>query len=246
MIRRLAGHAGSVRMLRPGVDVPDAPPLAARGRYQRENLALALVACELLLGDAFDRPRALAAAAHVVVPGRLQAIGTDPLVLVDGAHNPHGARALAAELPAAIGSRRPLVGVIAILADKDVDGVLDVLAPSLQAARRDAVGVDRGRCRPPIWRRGSSRAACPRRPSCRRRRRSRGRASRPGRRAPSSSAGRCRCSRSWRRCWSGPRRRASMARKAGGLGVVAFALAIILTVVLLSYAVGYLIGRILL
>jgi dihydrofolate synthase/folylpolyglutamate synthase len=134
VIRRLAGHAGSIRMLRPGVDVPDAPPLAARGRYQRENLALALVACELLLGDAFDRPRALAAAARVVVPGRLQVIGADPLVLVDGAHNPHGARALAAELPAAIGSRRPLVGVIAILADKDVDGVLDALAPQLQAA----------------------------------------------------------------------------------------------------------------
>jgi dihydrofolate synthase/folylpolyglutamate synthase len=134
IIRRLAGHAGSVRLLRPGADVPDAPPLAARGRYQRENLALALVACELLLGDAFDRPRALAAAARVVVPGRLQAIGADPLVLVDGAHNPHGAAALAAELPAAIGSRRPLVGVIAILADKDVDGVLDALAPRLQAA----------------------------------------------------------------------------------------------------------------
>jgi hypothetical protein len=37
-----------------------------------------------------------------------------------------------------------------------------------------------------------------------------------------------------------------MARKAGGLGVVAFAVAIILAVVLLSYAAGYLIGRILL
>ena len=37
-----------------------------------------------------------------------------------------------------------------------------------------------------------------------------------------------------------------MARKAGGLGVVAFAIAIILAVVLLSYAAGYLIGRILL
>jgi hypothetical protein len=37
-----------------------------------------------------------------------------------------------------------------------------------------------------------------------------------------------------------------MARKAGGLGVVAFAVAIIVTVVLVSYAAGYLIGRILL
>ena len=134
VIRSLSGHAGSVHMLRPGSDVADAPPLAARGRFQRENLALALVACELLLGDRFDRPRAIGAAARVVVPGRLQTIGAAPLVLVDGAHNPHGARALAAELPAAVGDRTPLVGVIAILADKDVDGVLDALAPCLQAA----------------------------------------------------------------------------------------------------------------
>jgi dihydrofolate synthase/folylpolyglutamate synthase len=133
VIRSLTGHAGSVRMLRPGTDVPDAPPLAARGRFQRENLALALVACERLLGDRFDRSRAIAAAARVVVPGRLQAIGTDPLVLVDGAHNPHGARALVAELGDAIGDRSPLVGVIAILADKDVDGVLDELVPRMQA-----------------------------------------------------------------------------------------------------------------
>src|SRR6478672_2455090 len=91
VIRHLAAAAGSVTLLPPGADVPDAPPLAAPGRYQRENLALALTACERLLGDAFDRPRALAAAARVVVPGRLQQIGTEPLVLVDGAHNPHGA-----------------------------------------------------------------------------------------------------------------------------------------------------------
>ena len=134
VIRHLAGHAGSIRMLRPGIDVDDAPPLVARGRYQRENLALALAACERLLGAAFDRPRAIAAAARVLVPGRLQAIATDPLVLVDGAHNPHGARALAAELGDAVGDLRPLVGVIAILADKDVDGVLEALAPQLQAA----------------------------------------------------------------------------------------------------------------
>ena len=233
-------------MLRPGVDVPDAPPLAARGRYQRENLALALVACELLLGASFDRPRALAAAAR---RGRARAgsrrSAADPLVLVDGAHNPHGARALAAELPAAVGDRRPLVGVIAILADKDVDGVLDALAPRCRPRSRPQSASPRALPAADLAARIAARGV-PRRPSCRRRRPSRGPASRPGRRAPSSSAGRCRCSRSWLRCWSRPRRRASMARKAGGLGVVAFALAIILTVVLLSYAVGYLIGRILL
>ena len=70
----------------------------------------------------------------MVVPGRLQAIGTNPLVLMDGAHNPHGAAALVAELTDAVGGRAPLVGVLAILADKDVDGVLAVLAPRLDAA----------------------------------------------------------------------------------------------------------------
>jgi dihydrofolate synthase/folylpolyglutamate synthase len=134
VIRRLAAQAGSLTLLPPGVDVPDAPPLAAHGRYQRENLALALVACELLLGEGFERSRALAAAARVVVPGRLQQIGSDPLVLVDGAHNPHGAAALAAELAGAVGERAPLIGVLAILADKDVDGVLGELAPRLDAA----------------------------------------------------------------------------------------------------------------
>jgi dihydrofolate synthase/folylpolyglutamate synthase len=134
VIRRLAAQAGSVTLLPPGVDVPDAPPLAAHGRYQRENLALALAACERLLGDGFDRARALAAAARVVVPGRLQQIATGPLVLVDGAHNPHGAAALAAELAGAVGDRAPLIGVLAILADKDVDGVLGELAPRLDAA----------------------------------------------------------------------------------------------------------------
>lgn len=134
VIRRLAAAAGSITLLAPGVDVPDAPPLAARGRFQRENLALAVAACERFCGAGFDREAALAAAARVVVPGRLQRIGEAPLVLVDGAHNPHGAAALAAELRDATGGRRPLVGVVAILADKDVDGVLDAIAPQLAAA----------------------------------------------------------------------------------------------------------------
>jgi dihydrofolate synthase/folylpolyglutamate synthase len=56
------------------------------------------------------------------------------LTLLDGAHNPHGAAALASELPAATEGRRPVVGVVAILADKDVDGVIDALAPHLDAA----------------------------------------------------------------------------------------------------------------
>jgi dihydrofolate synthase/folylpolyglutamate synthase len=117
--------------LPPGADVEDAPPLAARGRFQRANLALALAACEAFAGERFDRRAALAAAAEVVQPGRLEVVASDPLVVLDGAHNPQGAAVLAAELDGVAGGRRPRVGVLGIFADKDVDGILDALAPAL-------------------------------------------------------------------------------------------------------------------
>jgi dihydrofolate synthase/folylpolyglutamate synthase len=131
IVRELAPPAGRIVHLAPGADVADAPPLAARGRFQRANLAVALAACEAFAGDDFDREAALAAAAGVSQPGRLEVVDADPLVVLDGAHNPHGAAALAAELPEVVGARRPRVGVIGIFADKDVDGILDALAPAL-------------------------------------------------------------------------------------------------------------------
>ncbi len=134
IVRELAPPARRIVHLAAGADVADAPPLAARGRFQRANLALALAACEAFAGDGFDRRAALAAAADVTQPGRLEVVGTDPLVVLDGAHNPQGAAVLAAELPDVVGARRPRVGVIGIFADKDVDGILDALAPALDRA----------------------------------------------------------------------------------------------------------------
>jgi dihydrofolate synthase/folylpolyglutamate synthase len=55
-------------------------------------------------------------------------LGTSPLLLVDGAHNPAGVAALAAELPALIGRRR-LVLVFAVMADKAWRAMLDHLLP---------------------------------------------------------------------------------------------------------------------
>jgi dihydrofolate synthase/folylpolyglutamate synthase len=58
--------------------------------------------------------------------------GTPPLVL-DAAHNPDGARALAEALPEAVGEA-PVIACLSILADKDTDGMLVALAPLLAAA----------------------------------------------------------------------------------------------------------------
>jgi dihydrofolate synthase/folylpolyglutamate synthase len=147
VLERLAREHGAaeVLLLPPGVDVPDAPPLASPGAFQRANLAVALAGCERLPGVGLDRGAALRAAAAVRVPGRLETVGTAPLTVLDGAHNPHAAAALAAELPALLGGRRPRVLVVAILADKDADGVLRELAPHVDVCVATQTGSPRAR-----------------------------------------------------------------------------------------------------
>jgi dihydrofolate synthase/folylpolyglutamate synthase len=63
-------------------------------------------------------------------PGRLEVVRRSPTVLVDAAHNPGGARVLAAAVAESF-TITHLVGVVAILADKDAAGVLDALEPVL-------------------------------------------------------------------------------------------------------------------
>ena len=116
-------HARRVRV-EPGEDVP---PLRARGGFQRRNFALARAAAGAFLGR-LDPAAVTRAAAEVEVPGRLQQVGEDPLVLHDGAHNPAGAAALADALPEAL-EGRPLTAVIGVLDDKDAAGMLEALLP---------------------------------------------------------------------------------------------------------------------
>ncbi len=76
-----------------------AAPLAAG--FQRRNFALARVAAEAYLasaGIALDEEAARAAARETVVRGRIQVVAEDPLTVLDGAHNPDAARALAESL----------------------------------------------------------------------------------------------------------------------------------------------------
>src|SRR5581483_3380042 len=73
-------------------------------------------------------------AAEVRVPGRLEAIGQDPLTLVDSAHNPDGIAALVQSLPEVAGDRaQRLVMVLSILDDKDAAGMLEALLGVCQA-----------------------------------------------------------------------------------------------------------------
>jgi len=109
--------------------------LALRGRHQIDN---ALTAIRLLENFATTAVRAIDASAiragveDVVWPGRLESIrwrGTD--VLIDGAHNPAGARALASYLIETHGSRRPMV--VGIMRDKQADEIIRAIAPAASA-----------------------------------------------------------------------------------------------------------------
>lgn len=106
--------------------------LPLHGAHQAHNALLALAAAEALLrgGGALDAGVVEAAFAAMDSPGRLELVRTSPTVLVDAAHNPAGAEALAATIEEAFGFER-LVGVVGVLEDKDAEHLLAVLEPVL-------------------------------------------------------------------------------------------------------------------
>ncbi|WP_375400622.1 bifunctional folylpolyglutamate synthase/dihydrofolate synthase [uncultured Amnibacterium sp.] len=100
------------------------------GAHQAQNAAVAIAAVETFLGDG-SQPivrdvldEGLAAATS---PGRLQVVATGPTLVVDAAHNPHGAAALAAGLRESFRFRR-LTAVFAVLDDKDAAGMVRAVA----------------------------------------------------------------------------------------------------------------------
>jgi dihydrofolate synthase/folylpolyglutamate synthase len=109
-------------------------PLRALGRFQRANFSLARTAAEAFKGP-LDDAAVARAAAEVEVPGRMQVVEEQPLVIYDGAHNPAGAAALAEALPELIPGppTRRLVPVIGVLDDKDAAGMLRALLPLADA-----------------------------------------------------------------------------------------------------------------
>ena len=82
-------------------------------------------------GGRSTRRRCAAAVAGVRMPGRLEVVPGAPAVVLDGAHNPAGAEALARELPGVVSGDGPVVAVVSILDYKDAAGMLDALAPAV-------------------------------------------------------------------------------------------------------------------
>ncbi|NNF65495.1 MAG: bifunctional folylpolyglutamate synthase/dihydrofolate synthase [Acidimicrobiia bacterium] len=101
--------------------------LALRGRYQATNLATAVAAAEEFFGRALDKEALRDAATIVINPGRLEVIAQAPLIMIDGAHNVDGMRALASALREEFPTRTWTV-VLGVLGDKNLDGMIEALA----------------------------------------------------------------------------------------------------------------------
>lgn len=104
--------------------------LQLHGAHQAQNAAVALASVEAFVGAELDGDLVRSAFGEVTSPGRLEVVRRSPTVLVDSAHNPHGVRA-ALEAVQDSFTFSPLVGVVSVMADKDVEEMLRELEPVL-------------------------------------------------------------------------------------------------------------------
>jgi dihydrofolate synthase/folylpolyglutamate synthase len=101
------------------------------GAHQAQNAAVALAAVESFLGDTELGDEVVRAAfAEMTSPGRLEIVRRSPTIVLDAAHNPHGAEAVGAALEDSF-TFDPLIGVIGVMADKDHEGLLAAFEPHL-------------------------------------------------------------------------------------------------------------------
>jgi dihydrofolate synthase/folylpolyglutamate synthase len=133
VLQRSVAIGGQMLALRGLADSYDEIFLPLHGAHQAHNAACALAAAEAFVGggkDPLDPKVVRAAFASVKSPGRLEVVRRSPTVLLDAAHNPAGATAVAAAIREEFAFRR-LIGVVGILAGKDARGIFGAIEPIL-------------------------------------------------------------------------------------------------------------------
>lgn len=105
--------------------------LPLHGVHQASNAAVALATVETFLGGGsrlLNEDSVRDGMAQVTSPGRIELVRSGPTVIVDAAHNPHGAHALAVALTESFSFDR-VVGIVAAMEDKDHRGMLEAMEP---------------------------------------------------------------------------------------------------------------------
>ncbi len=132
VVSRAAAVGGQVFTLRGLRGEYDDLFLPLYGAHQAQNAALALAAVEALAGDEPLSDEVVREGfAAVTSPGRLEVVRRGPTILLDAAHNPHGAAATVEAVRDSF-TFDPLIGVVGVMGDKDAEGLLSELEPILE------------------------------------------------------------------------------------------------------------------
>ena len=99
--------------------------LPLHGEHQASNAATALAAVEVFVGEQkLDEEIVRSAFAKASSPGRCEIVHRNPTVIVDAAHNPHGAKSLRRTIESEF-DFDSIIGIVAPMGDKDTDGILE-------------------------------------------------------------------------------------------------------------------------
>ncbi len=128
VVDRAAAVGGQLLTVRTPAATYEGVYVPLLGAHQARNASMALAAVEALLADGGELQSLAgdtveAGFAAVTSPGRLEIVRTSPTIVVDAAHNPHGIGALVEAMEESF-AFSTLVGVVAVLDDKDADGIL--------------------------------------------------------------------------------------------------------------------------
>lgn len=129
------------------VSTPSSPYhglVAAKPAYQAANIACAVALAEQYLGHRLDEGRLRTSVASCPTPGRFDLVVADPPVLVDACHNPQSVETFLVAVRSMVPrvKDRPAL-LCAVLADKDVHGIVRLLAPEFPAVYVTQTGSDR-------------------------------------------------------------------------------------------------------
>ncbi|MEV0820734.1 bifunctional folylpolyglutamate synthase/dihydrofolate synthase [Nonomuraea rubra] len=132
VLSREVAIGGQLLTLRGLKGVYDEVYLPLYGAHQASNAVCALAAVEALTGgdDPLDVELVRAAFAQASSPGRMEVVRRTPTVVIDAAHNPGGMQASLEALHEAFDFAK-VIGVVGVMHDKDVDGLLELLEPVL-------------------------------------------------------------------------------------------------------------------
>jgi dihydrofolate synthase/folylpolyglutamate synthase len=124
VMSRSVAVGGQLLTIRGAQDTYEDVFLPLHGKHQASNAAAALVAVEAFFGDQeLDIEAVRAGFAAVASPGRCEIVHRDPTIILDAAHNPHGAAAVAETIQSEF-TFDEIIGVVAPMGDKDIRGIL--------------------------------------------------------------------------------------------------------------------------